>query len=141
MRVVAVDDDTVNRMVFGGFLRKLREERKLEFEYDTASNGMEALQLCVENQYDLVFMDIMMPEMNGVECVGAIRQIYKKNGWKEPLCVMVTACDKSEMAMKARDAGAVGYLMKPVERSEIIDWIQMAIMGGASMGKPGDLGL
>ena len=69
MRVMAVDDDNVNRMVFGGFLRKLREDRRMEFEYDMASSGMEALQLCVEKRYDLIFMDIMMPEMNGVEYV------------------------------------------------------------------------
>jgi CheY-like chemotaxis protein len=75
----------------------------------------------VAERFDLIFMDIMMPEMDGLDAVRGIREIYKRNGWKEALIVMVTACE--DKVLDARDAGAVGYLLKPVRQCQVLDWI------------------
>ena len=140
MKVLAVDDDMVNRMVFGAFLGKVRET--MLFDYEVAESGLEALQKCASTQFDIVFMDIMMPEMDGYEAIGAIKQIYKLQDWEFPLFVMVTACDTKEAVLKAHAAGAVGFLMKPVNKNEVVDWFQIVVMdGGCRASMPGDVGL
>ncbi len=144
MRIMGVDDDLVNRVILRGFFDGLKKRDGLpRFEYTLCSSGMEALQKCSVEKYDVVFMDIMMPEMNGIEAIKAIREIYKSKGWVEPLCIMVTACDVRETVEKARVAGAAGYLIKPVKRDEMMDWIQVAVMNSEKRynSSPGDIGL
>lgn len=145
MRILAVDDDTVNRLVMGGFLRRMKETYACD--YDLAGNGMEAVRMCVKQKYDLIFMDVMMPEMDGIEAVKCIRQVYERNGWEHATIVMVTACDDIDTRKNSRDAGAIGYLNKPVKSHELVDWVQLAIFGRKSgsdednVGKSGDIGL
>lgn len=141
MRILAVDDDRINCLVMGGFLQHIVGG---EDSYRVVSSGMEALRLVAESRFDVVFMDVMMPEMDGIECVRALREIYKRKGWEEALIVMVTACSDGETALRSRDAGAVGYMMKPIKKNQLVDWLQLAKIGGKngeSMGKSGDIGL
>jgi CheY-like chemotaxis protein len=121
MKVVAVDDDKVNRVLLGAFLHHIQDVIGINFMYEVAESGLEAIQMCEKEPIGLVFMDIMMPQMNGLEAIGAIRKVYEHKKWEEPMFVMVTACDGKEMAINARNAGAVGYLMKPVDKNELID--------------------
>ena len=142
MRILAVDDDRINRMVFEAYLMKVVENHGLEYSFEMAESGIEALQKCVAGRFDLIFMDIMMPGMDGIDAVKVIREIYKNRKWEEAMIVMVTACENKRM--DARDAGAVGYLLKPVRQCQVLDWIQLAMLGGKNgenMGEPGNIGL
>jgi len=141
MRILAVDDDKVSRMVFGAYLSNVIDKRGMGYSFEMAESGMEALRKCVAERFDLIFMDVMMPEMDGLEAVKAIGQIYKSRGWKEAFIVMVTACENKRM--EARDTGAVGYLLKPVRQCQVLDWIQLAMFGGKNgenVGEPGNIG-
>ncbi len=104
IRILVVDDELIVRESLKGWLKKSG------YEVDTASSGPEALQMLELAPYDLLFLDIMMPKMNGLE----VLEIVKKR-FPETLVVMITAYGSVETAVKAMKNGANDYLMKPFE--------------------------
>ncbi|MFB6233312.1 MAG: response regulator [Haloarculaceae archaeon] len=76
----------------------------------TATNGKEAIELFREKRPDVITMDIMMPEMNGIESLRRIKDISP-----ETTVVMVTSVSQDEKMREAAKAGADGYVTKPVD--------------------------
>ena len=92
-------------------------------EIDTAINGLEALNKIMqsaENYYDLVFMDIQMPIMDGYESTRKIRAL-RRNDIKEMPIIAMTANAFSEDVKNALDAGMNYHLAKPIEITELIN--------------------
>ena len=88
------------------------------YETTSAENGKEALDLIAEDPPDLVFLDMMMPEMDGLETLRAIRS----NSATEGLPVlMLTAKARDEDYRLAKEAGADGYLTKPFNQADVLD--------------------
>jgi two-component system, chemotaxis family, chemotaxis protein CheY len=75
-----------------------------------ARNGKEAFKASLMNEIDLITMDITMPDMDGIE---ACRKILEKK--PNLLIIMVTSHGQENMVLRAIDAGAKGYLLKPIE--------------------------
>jgi two-component system, LytTR family, response regulator len=103
MRVLIVDDEPLARR---GVRRLLESEPDVEIVAE-ASNGKDAVEKIEELKPDLVFLDIQMPEMDGLEVVAAITPE------KMPPVVFVTAFDK--YAIDAFDLNAADYVLKPVD--------------------------
>jgi len=76
----------------------------------TAANGKEAIEVFREKRPDVITMDIMMPEMNGIESLRRIKDISP-----ETTVVMVTSVSQDEKMREAAKAGADGYVTKPVD--------------------------
>jgi DNA-binding response OmpR family regulator len=85
------------------------------FKSSTAATGTEALEKIEHEQFDLVITDMRMPGGGGLE---VIREL-KRKGWEVPVLV-VTAYVYKEMAVRALQFGASGYLLKPVDFDELI---------------------
>lgn len=85
------------------------------YEVDTASNGSEALEALRENRYDIVVMDIMMPVMNGIDALKALRQ----RGDLTPV-LLLTAKTEVDDRVTGLDAGADDYLTKPFAMKELV---------------------
>jgi two-component system, LytTR family, response regulator len=114
MRTLIVDDEPIARKV-------LREELDLLPDVEIvgeAANGVEALDLIERQHPDLVFLDLQMPEMGGFEVIRNLR------GGTIPVVIIVTAFDQH--AIEAFDAGAVDYLLKPVNETRLKKAIQRA---------------
>jgi two-component system, LytTR family, response regulator len=114
LRALIVDDEPIARRV-------LREELELMETVEVvgeAENGAVALQLLSSLTPDLVFLDVQMPVMNGFELLGQL------HGGPMPAFVMVTAYDQH--AIRAFDAGAVDYLLKPVSRQRLVQAVDRA---------------
>ncbi len=110
MNVLIVDDNKNNRMILSLLLEDYMDEHDgVEFLMDEAVDGLEAVRMCDEKEYDLVFMDIMMPNMDGIEATKLIRQKHKKL-----LIVAVSAVDDSERQKLILSNGAEDYISKPV---------------------------
>lgn len=111
LRILLVEDDAMNRKVTMLMLDRLG------YRADAASNGIDALR-CIEiRQYDLVLMDIVMPEMDGFE---AAREIRKR--WRDwPKIVAVTAYLLPDLRERCIDAGMDGCLIKPVRFDDLRD--------------------
>nr|MCR5432612.1 DegV family EDD domain-containing protein [Lachnospiraceae bacterium] len=107
-RVLAVDDNASNLLVVKKLLRDTR------VQLDTASSGEDALRLTLENNYHVIFMDHMMPGMDGVECHRRI--IAQKAGkCKESKIISFTAnADAESRALYERE-GFDGFLVKPID--------------------------
>ena len=111
-RILAVDDNASNLMV----VTKLLRDTKVIVE--TASNGVEALKKTLDTEYDLVLMDHLMPEMDGVECYQNIQtQAGGKN--KRTKVVVLTANADEQSRMLYAQTGFAGYLVKPISGDEL----------------------
>ncbi len=115
-RILAVDDNPMNLTV----VSKLLRETKVQVE--TAISASEALKLTQENSYDLIFMDHLMPQTDGIECM---RQIKEQPGGmsKSAKFIVLTANAGSENEILYSKAGFDGYLLKPVSGAALEDML------------------
>lgn len=115
MRVVIAEDEALIRMD----LREMLEEEGHEVVGE-ARNGREALDMARRLRPDVIFMDINMPEMSGIEAATEIA-----NESLSPV-VMVTAFSQTSYVEEAANAGAMAYIVKPFARKDIIPAVQVA---------------
>lgn len=120
MRILIVEDDLLGRII----LRKLLSPRG---DCDIAVNGKEALDAFrmaweEDKPYDLICMDILMPEMDGVEALKAIRKSEEARGifgLKRVKVIMITGKDDSKSVLASFREGCEGYVVKPVEKENL----------------------
>ncbi|GHV45084.1 hypothetical protein AGMMS49546_30140 [Spirochaetia bacterium] len=111
-RILIVDDIKTNLLVIDGLLTSYQSR------VDMAGGGVEAVSLVKQNHYDLVFMDHMMPGMDGVEAAGAIREL-EGSYFKELPIIALTANAMSGMREMFLGAGFNDYLSKPIELAKL----------------------
>ena len=106
-RVLIVDDNEANLMV----AEKLLRDTKVQT--DTVTSGAEAIEKTLENRYDVILMDHLMPEMNGIECLHAVRGQTGGLNLNTPV-VVLTANAGEEYRVLYQKEGFDGYLLKPI---------------------------
>ena len=113
-RILLVEDNDFNIMVAQDELQASIPD----VQVDIAKNGIEALARVKAKTYDLVLMDVQMPEMNGYDATRAIRAL---GGTYEqlPIIAMTANVMKAEV-QRCIDAGMTGFIPKPVERNELL---------------------
>jgi NarL family two-component system response regulator LiaR len=124
IRVLVVDDHVMVRKGLATIL-KVKPDLTLVGE---ASNGREALQLLERIQPDVVLMDLMMPQMDGIEATRQIRQ-----RWPHVQVVALTSFQEKELVREALQAGAVGYLLKNVTADDLAAAIHEAHAGRSTL--------
>jgi two-component system, response regulator YesN len=112
IKVLLVDDEPIEREGIKLMLSKNRSNFKIVAE---ASNGRKAVELAAEHKPDLVFMDIKMPEMDGV---AAVKKILSENSSLK--CIMVSAFNTFEYAREVMKYGVKEYLLKPSKAAEVL---------------------
>ena len=113
-RLLAVDDNAANLLV----VKKLLRDTKVQI--DTADNAEQALKMTLEKVYNVIFMDHLMPGMDGIECMHRIReQVGGLN--KNSSIVALTANAGSENKALYAKEGFDGYLLKPVSGTDLED--------------------
>jgi DNA-binding NarL/FixJ family response regulator len=110
VRVLLVEDHTLVRAGFRALLEKLEGVQVI----GEVSNGRDALKVSKELQPDVVLMDIAMPEMNGLQATGRIRQECPNTK-----ILMLSMYTNEEYLKEALRAGAAGYLLKDADRTEL----------------------
>lgn len=108
VRILVVDDELVIRESLHGWLKKSG------YQVDTAEGGSAALAMLEKTAYDLLFLDIMMPVMSGIEVLEVVKEDYPQT-----LVVMITAYGSVETAVQAMKRGANDYLMKPFDPDQL----------------------
>ncbi|MCR5090986.1 MAG: response regulator [Oscillospiraceae bacterium] len=112
LRVLVVDDEPMNLRVAGDILRRYG------MSVTTAASGREAVNICKETVFDIIFMDHMMPEMDGLEAIRQIRS--ESNGMQSQVpVVMLTANTLSSAREMFARAGVNGFVGKPIETAEL----------------------
>ena len=119
MRILIAEDDFASRKFMMRFLQKYGE-------CDVTVDGMEAVDaflmaLEAGEGYDLVCLDIMMPELDGYQALKAIRDIEKEKGIKDEdasKIIMTTALNEGRNVTKAFELGCVAYAGKPIDQEK-----------------------
>lgn len=93
-----------------------------------AENGIEAIELCEQNTFNMAILDIRMPEMTGLEAMRVI-----KRRWPEMKILILTTFNDEDYAMEALINGANGYMLKDANAEELIRSIYSCLKGGLSI--------
>jgi NarL family two-component system response regulator LiaR len=124
IRVMLVDDHNVVRSGLATFL-KAYDDLELVGE---AKNGVEALDLCHHAKPDVVLMDLIMPDMDGIAATSAILQDYP-----DIKIVAMTSFEEEELVHGVLAAGAISYLLKNVSSDELAKAIRDAFSGRSTL--------
>lgn len=124
LRILVADDNPINQKVTGRILEKLG------YRYDAVSNGKEVVDSLERVKYDLVLMDVQMPELDGFEATAAIRQRERETGGHVPI-VAVTAHALKGDKERCVSAGMDDYISKPVQPDELIRVLERYLPGDA----------
>ncbi len=119
LHILLVEDNEDNQLLFRSYLKRT------EHQIDLAVNGQIACDLVKQTSYDLVFMDMQMPVMDGYTAARTIRSWETEQGALTPLPIIaLTAHVLKEDMQKCLDAGCTDYLTKPIHKRTLIDFIQ-----------------
>jgi len=116
LRILLAEDNVVNQKV------ALRILERLGFRADVAANGYEVIDALRSIQYDIVFMDILMPEMDGFEATKFINSEFPKE--QRPVIIAMTANAMQGDKEKCIDAGMDDYISKPVRPNALQDVLE-----------------
>ena len=117
-RVLIAEDEAVNKLYIERILAKKG------FIVDSAINGLEVVEKYKKGTYDVIFMDINMPELDGFEATAQIREFEKISGRKKVPIIAVTAHVYPEDIKKCLAAGMDGYISKPYNIKELLSELQ-----------------
>jgi signal transduction histidine kinase/CheY-like chemotaxis protein/HPt (histidine-containing phosphotransfer) domain-containing protein len=115
LRILLAEDNPVNQQVALGLLRKLGHS------VEVVGNGAEAVEAVRTLPYDLVLMDVQMPEMDGLEATLAIRKLGNEAS-RVPVIAMTANAMRGDEKI-CLDAGMDGYISKPIDRQKLMDVI------------------
>ncbi len=117
LRILLAEDNLVNQKF------AVRAIEKRGHEVVVAQNGMEAVELWQSEPFDLVLMDVQMPEMDGLEAANRIRQLEIESG-ERTIIIALTAHAMKGDDEKCLSAGMDGYLSKPIKPNELFSTIE-----------------
>lgn len=108
-KILIVDDNKNNRMLIRALIEDYCEDNNEEVSIHEAVNGLEASLMAEDDHFSLIFMDIMMPEMDGIEATMRIRSVDSK-----AMIIAVSAVDDGERQRQILSSGAEDYISKPI---------------------------
>jgi DNA-binding response OmpR family regulator len=114
-KLLIVDDEAHIRMLIGQTLEELEDEG---VNFFTAENGEQALEIIQAEKPQLVFLDVMMPKMNGME---VCRRVKKELGLNDVFIVLLTAKGQELDRQKGQEVGADVYMTKPFDPEKILE--------------------
>jgi signal transduction histidine kinase/CheY-like chemotaxis protein/HPt (histidine-containing phosphotransfer) domain-containing protein len=136
LRILLAEDNITNQQVAGGILKKLG------LHADVVANGLEALKALKTLPYDLVLMDIQMPEMDGLEATRQIRKIQSAHFDPNIPVIAMTAHAMTGDRDMCLDAGMNGYVSKPIDPPALADelnkWLPRKPDGTGDDGGPSE---
>ena len=123
MNILIAEDDIVSRKLMKKALSDIGD-------CDFVINGIEAIDAYMiaqkdEKLYDLIFLDIMMPKVDGIKVLKTIRDLEKQNqSMKRARIVMITALNEKEVVDDAYNKGADAYATKPLDINKLMELIK-----------------
>jgi CheY-like chemotaxis protein len=120
-KVLVADDEAFIRLLIEQTLEDLED---VEYELITADNGADALQTILSQSPQLVFLDVMMPRMNGFDVCREVKQVA---GMQQVYIVLLTAKGQEYDRQIGAEAGADLYMTKPFDPDELLELAQRVL--------------
>lgn len=116
LKILLADDNQINQRL-AGFVFK-----QLDLTCDFASDGAEAVRRYSEKPYDLIFMDLKMPVMDGLESSQKIREIEQASGsGHRAVIIALSASEQLDVIADCKQSGMDDYMEKPVQNQKLLD--------------------
>ena len=128
--VLLVDDSPVNRTVIRELLASIG------VAVDAAENGRQAVELAKKKQYELIFMDLQMPEIDGAVASQMILEDCRSRSVAEPIIIALTAHVTEEHRRQCLAAGMTDFITKPVRRERLVETINQYLVSATSSTRP-----
>jgi len=123
IKILYAEDNLINQRI------TVLQLQKLGITCDIAQNGLEALELYKKNEYDMILMDVQMPELDGLACTKEIREYEKRNNLMNCIYIVaVTANNDASDKLNCIEAGMNDFISKPFKENEIKDKILNALI-------------
>lgn len=116
-KILVVEDNPDNRFLIKAFLQKK------DYLLEMAEDGLEGVEKIKNNSYDLVLMDIQMPEMNGYQAVNKIRDLETEKGLSKTTIIALTAYALDSDNERALNEGFDDHLTKPIKKDKLYEMI------------------
>ena len=126
MSILLVEDNGFIQSLFRDYLKKLG------FDADVAENGRDAVAACLQTSYDLILMDLRLPELSGPDAVRKIRQITGET--EKPWIIGLSASTQDEDINEAMGAGMNDFLAKPINLRGLVETILFSPLGKGVVG-------
>jgi CheY-like chemotaxis protein len=118
LKILLAEDNPINQRI------AILTFKQIDLKCDMASNGYEALEMHRQNQYDLIFMDIQMPVMDGLESTRQIRALETSSGLEhKAYIVALTASEMSDKNQECIEAGSDYFMEKPIQKKKVRELI------------------
>ncbi len=118
-KILVVDDDRVFRAIICQFFESSGNK---EYQVAEAENGTKALDLVKETPYDAIIMDLILPDISGIEVTKKIREFNKSIA-----IIIVTGAPSLETSIEAEKLGVYDYVEKPIEPENLVEMIKEAL--------------
>jgi len=122
-KVLVAEDNKVNQKLLKILLEHLGISPQI------VENGKEAFEMFVDNEYDMILMDINMPEMDGVSATRLIREYEKENGLNTTPIIALTANALSGDKERFLESGMDGYIPKPIDKGFLLEVLEEHLEG------------
>jgi signal transduction histidine kinase/CheY-like chemotaxis protein len=113
LKVLVAEDNLINQKV------TLSQLKNIGIQADVANNGVEAVEACQQFQYDIILMDVQMPEMDGLDATRSIINHFKEIGERPPFIFAMTANVLGESEQQCLNAGMKDFISKPVNFEDL----------------------
>ncbi len=125
-RILVVEDSPLNQMVVTAVLAPVG------YRIETANNGLEAVMAAQAGGFDLILMDVSMPQMDGLTATRLLRGLPGDAG-RVPVIAMTADTGEGDRA-RCRDAGMNGHVAKPIDRAQLLDTVAQWLKPEAARG-------
>ncbi|HEV3005359.1 MAG TPA: response regulator, partial [Pirellulales bacterium] len=129
LKLLLAEDNAVNQKLVVRLLEKRGHQVTI------ATNGREAVAALEREPFDVVLMDVQMPELGGFEATAAIRQGERARGGHVPIVAMTAHAMKGDRE-RCLEAGMDGYIAKPVQARELFEAVEQALDAGSPAAAP-----
>lgn len=116
-RIAVCEDNEIERTLLLEMIRALAREKELKIELEGFSSGEELIAKFMQQRYDILFLDILMKQLDGIETGKAIRRMDAKTE-------IIYCTSSSDFAIEAYEVHARGYLLKPYKPDKIGEIIE-----------------
>ncbi len=110
-KILIVDDTEINLKILSAIVKKIPNTEIFLFD-----NPLDAVQWCEKNEPDIIIVDYLMPQLNGIEFTKIVREEFN---YKHTPIVMITAIEEKEVKHRALDAGVIDFMRKPFDVKEV----------------------